>query len=45
MLPWLRGQVSQEKRLIGTVQDDEKILRFVNSQDARPPRRTGHLLP
>ena len=34
ILPWLRGQVSQEKRFIGTVQDDEKILRFVNSKDA-----------
>ena len=34
ILPWLRGQVSQQKRLIGTVQEDEKILRFVNSKDA-----------
>jgi rhamnulose-1-phosphate aldolase/alcohol dehydrogenase len=34
ILPWLRGQVSQPKRFIATVQDDEKILRFVNSQDA-----------
>jgi rhamnulose-1-phosphate aldolase/alcohol dehydrogenase len=34
ILPWLRGQVSQQKRFIGTVQDDEKILRFVNSIDA-----------
>ncbi|HEY0790689.1 MAG TPA: class II aldolase/adducin family protein, partial [Chthoniobacterales bacterium] len=33
-LPWLRGQVSQQKRFIGTVQDDETILRFVNSHDA-----------
>ncbi|MES2475168.1 MAG: bifunctional rhamnulose-1-phosphate aldolase/short-chain dehydrogenase [Verrucomicrobiota bacterium] len=34
ILPWLRGRVSQQKRFIGTVQDDEKILRFVNSHDA-----------
>jgi rhamnulose-1-phosphate aldolase/alcohol dehydrogenase len=34
ILPWLRGQVSQQRRFIGTVQDDEKILRFVNSTDA-----------
>ena len=34
ILPWLRGQVSQQKRFIGTVQDDDKILRFVNSKDA-----------
>ena len=33
ILPWLRGQVSQQKRLIGTVQEDEKILRFVNAKD------------
>jgi rhamnulose-1-phosphate aldolase/alcohol dehydrogenase len=34
ILPWLRGQVSQQKRFIGTVQDDARILRFVNSKDA-----------
>ena len=34
ILPWLRGQVSQQKRFVGTVQDDEKILRYVNSKDA-----------
>jgi rhamnulose-1-phosphate aldolase/alcohol dehydrogenase len=34
ILPWLRGQVSRERRFIGTVQHDEKILRFVNSHDA-----------
>ena len=34
ILPWLRGQVSHEKRFVGTIQDDAKILRFVNSIDA-----------
>jgi rhamnulose-1-phosphate aldolase/alcohol dehydrogenase len=34
ILPWLRGQVSQQKRFIGTIQEDENILRFVNSVDA-----------
>ena len=34
ILPWLRGQVSQQKRFIATVQEDEKILRFVNSKAA-----------
>jgi len=34
ILPWLRGQVSKVKRLIATVQDDETMLRFVNSVDA-----------
>ncbi len=34
ILPWLRGQVSAQRRFIGTIQDDERLLRFVNSQDA-----------
>ncbi|HYU12553.1 MAG TPA: SDR family NAD(P)-dependent oxidoreductase, partial [Stellaceae bacterium] len=34
VLPWLRGQVSQKRRVIATIQDDETILRFVNSKDA-----------
>ena len=34
ILPWLRGQVSRQKRFIGTVQSDERILRFINSHDA-----------
>src|SRR5436190_5301579 len=34
LLPWLRGQVSKQRRLIATIQDDEKILRFVDSKDA-----------
>jgi rhamnulose-1-phosphate aldolase/alcohol dehydrogenase len=34
ILPWLRGQVSEQKRFIGTVQTDAPILRFVNSVDA-----------
>jgi rhamnulose-1-phosphate aldolase/alcohol dehydrogenase len=34
ILPWLRGQISKEKRLIGTVQRDPGILRFINSNDA-----------
>ena len=34
VLPWLRGQVSRQKRLIATVQDDETMLRFVCSADA-----------
>ena len=34
VLPWLRGQISQPRRMVGTVQDDEKTLRFVNSHHA-----------
>ena len=33
IIPFLRGQVSVFKRFVGTVQDDEKMLRFVNSND------------
>ncbi len=34
ILPWLRGQVSQKARFVGTIQDDDIIRRFVNSNDA-----------
>jgi len=34
LLPWLRGRVSRHKRFIGTWQDDEATLTFVNSADA-----------
>ena len=34
ILPWLRGQVSGQKRFVGTIQEDATILRFVNSYDA-----------
>jgi len=33
IIPVLRGQVSVSKRFVGTVQDDERMLRFVNSHD------------
>ncbi|MFN7928991.1 MAG: bifunctional rhamnulose-1-phosphate aldolase/short-chain dehydrogenase [Blastocatellia bacterium] len=33
LLPWLRGQLSKSKRVVATVQDDAKMLRFVNSVD------------
>jgi rhamnulose-1-phosphate aldolase/alcohol dehydrogenase len=45
ILPWLRGQVSQQKRFVGTVQDDEKILRFVNSHDAARLAELGTSCP
>jgi rhamnulose-1-phosphate aldolase/alcohol dehydrogenase len=34
LLPWLRGRVSQKRRFVGTFQDDEATLNFVNSADA-----------
>ena len=33
LLPWLRGQLGQTKRMVATMQDDAKMLRFVNSVD------------
>jgi rhamnulose-1-phosphate aldolase/alcohol dehydrogenase len=35
LLPWLRGTVSTEGRLIATLQTDDRINEFVNSQDAK----------
>jgi rhamnulose-1-phosphate aldolase/alcohol dehydrogenase len=34
IIPWLRGRISVERRFVGTVQDDPKMLRFVGSVDA-----------
>jgi len=45
LLPWLRGQISQQKRFIGTIQTDEQILRFVNSQDAERLAALGTSCP
>ena len=45
ILPWLRGQVSAEKRFVGTIQDDARILRFVNSRDAARLAELGTSCP
>ncbi len=34
ILPWLRGQLSQDKRVIGTVETDARVVEFVNAVDA-----------
>ena len=33
IVPFIRGKVSENRRFLGTVQDDSKMLRFVNSVD------------
>jgi rhamnulose-1-phosphate aldolase/alcohol dehydrogenase len=33
VLPWLRGRLSVNRRVVATVQDDPRMLRFVNSVD------------
>jgi rhamnulose-1-phosphate aldolase/alcohol dehydrogenase len=45
LLPWLRGQISQQKRFIGTIQTDEQVLRFINSQDAERLASLGTSCP
>ena len=45
ILPWLRGQISAAQRFVGTVQDDERMLRFVNSVDAPRLAALGHVVP
>jgi rhamnulose-1-phosphate aldolase/alcohol dehydrogenase len=45
ILPWLRGQVGQQKRFIGTIQDDETMLQFVNSADAQRLAELGTSCP
>ena len=45
LLPWVRGQLSQEQRFIATVQADDKLLRFVNSHDAARLAELGTSCP
>ena len=45
LLPWLRGKLSQEQRMIGTVQHDDLMLRFVNSRDAARLAELGTSCP
>jgi rhamnulose-1-phosphate aldolase/alcohol dehydrogenase len=45
IFPWLRGKISGKRRVVGTVQDDSNILRFVNSMDARRLSELGTSCP
>ncbi len=45
LLPRLRGLVSQQNRFIATVQSDQTILEFVNSQDAARLAELGTSCP
>jgi rhamnulose-1-phosphate aldolase/alcohol dehydrogenase len=33
ILPWLRGRIASDRRVVATIQDDAKMLRFANSVD------------
>ncbi len=45
VLPFLRGQVSQQNQFIGTIQDDDLTLQFINSKDAPDLAELGTSCP
>ncbi|MCH2182585.1 MAG: bifunctional rhamnulose-1-phosphate aldolase/short-chain dehydrogenase [Mariniblastus sp.] len=45
LLPWLRGQVSQVNKFVGTVETRPAIMRFVNSHDASRLAELGTSCP
>jgi rhamnulose-1-phosphate aldolase/alcohol dehydrogenase len=45
LIPWLRGRISAERRVVGTVQDDPKMLRFTGSVDGPRLARLGTSCP
>jgi rhamnulose-1-phosphate aldolase/alcohol dehydrogenase len=45
ILPWLRGQLSRDRRFVATVQSDEKMIRFVNSREGRRLAALGTSCP
>ena len=45
VLPWLRGQVSQDKKMIATVEAGEVIQRFVNGAEAERLAELGTSCP
>lgn len=45
VLPFLRGQVSQQNQFIGTIQDDDVTLQFINSKDASRLAELGTSCP
>ena len=45
ILPWLRGQVSAERRMIGTVQATPDVLSFVGSREAARLSELGTSCP
>jgi rhamnulose-1-phosphate aldolase/alcohol dehydrogenase len=45
ILPFLRGQVSQKNQFIGTIQDNDLTLQFINSNDATELAELGTSCP
>ena len=45
IIPWLRGKLAVQKRVVGTVQDDPNMLRFVNNVDGPRLAKLGTSCP
>lgn len=45
LVPWLRGQVSQQNRFIATIESTESVLEFVNSNAAQRLAELGTSCP
>jgi rhamnulose-1-phosphate aldolase/alcohol dehydrogenase len=45
LLPWLRGRLSRERRVLATVEMDEAVLDFVNAHDAPALAERGTSCP
>jgi rhamnulose-1-phosphate aldolase/alcohol dehydrogenase len=45
VLPWLRGRISRERRMIATVESDPAVLDFVNSERAAELAELGTSCP
>lgn len=45
LLPWLRGQVCQQNKFVGTIETRDAIMRFVNSNDAERLAELGTSCP
>ena len=45
ILPWLRGQMSRRERVIATVQNDDNLMRFINSRNAHDLAELGPSCP
>ncbi|GAA5522130.1 bifunctional rhamnulose-1-phosphate aldolase/short-chain dehydrogenase [Aliifodinibius salicampi] len=45
ILPHIRGQISKENKFIGTIQDDDLTMQFINSKDAPELAELGTSCP
>ncbi len=45
VMPVIRGQVSQDKKMLTTYNDNDSVLEFVNSKDARSLSQVGAACP